>query len=82
MPGLALEDACVLRWLSAALALLVLIVCLRAFTVESIQPDVAPRAVWEVDAAAMLERFRGGLAIPTVSRLPRFFHFLRAMDSL
>ena len=59
-----------LRWLSAALALLVLIVCLRAFTVESIQPDVAPRAVWEVDAAAMLERFRGGLAIPTVSRQP------------
>ena len=59
-----------LRWIGAAFVVLALVLGLRAWTLESKQLDVdsLPRA--ELDSRAMLERFQGGLRIPTISRQP------------
>jgi len=59
-----------LRWIGAGLALLMLVLGVRAFMLESLQPPVSPWVAGELDEDAMLERFRGGLRIPTVSRQP------------
>ncbi|MCS5635586.1 MAG: M20 family peptidase [Myxococcota bacterium] len=60
-----------LRWFGAAFVMLLAILCLRAATLGSTQPPVpAPEAQAEFDVDAMLQRLRGGLRIPTVSRQP------------
>ncbi len=64
------EETNVLRWFGAAFLVLLLVLCLRASTLDSMQPEIAPVAVVEVDSGGLLERFRGGLKIPTVSRQP------------
>ena len=60
-----------LRWFGAALVILGVILCLRAASLGSSQePAADSRALAEFDADGMLERLRGGLQIPTVSRQP------------
>jgi carboxypeptidase PM20D1 len=58
------------RWIGGALALLGLVLCVRAVMLQSDVPVASEWTPEVLDEAAMLERFRGGLRIPTVSLQP------------
>ncbi len=58
------------RWIGGALVLLGAVLCLRAAMLESELPAASGWTPGALDESAMLERFRGGLRIPTVSLQP------------
>ena len=64
------KEVNVLRWLCIGLLGFFFVLCLRAVTLDSMQPQTPPAPRLEVDESGLLERFRGGLKIPTVSRQP------------